>query len=81
MKITVIKNGPYIVIGGVPLIISEIRNVKKATAEVGVKSKDTPYRNSMLYAVVVTQITKFSVMGHMQRFTLMEPTLGTMSLI
>jgi len=26
MKITVIKNGPYIVIGGVPLIISEILN-------------------------------------------------------
>jgi CDGSH-type Zn-finger protein len=26
MKITVIKNGPYIAIGGVPLIISEIRN-------------------------------------------------------
>ena len=55
--------------------------MKKATAEVGVKSKDTPYRNSMLYAVVVTQITKFSVMGHMQRFTLMEPRLGTMNLI
>ena len=55
--------------------------MKKATAEVGVKSKDTPCRNSMLYAVVVTQITKFSVMGHMQRFTLTEPRLGTMSLI
>jgi hypothetical protein len=29
-KITVSKNGPYIVIGGVPLIISEICNDKKA---------------------------------------------------
>ncbi len=41
MKITVSRNGPYLVTGGVPLIVSEISMMKKAIAETGGKLKDT----------------------------------------
>ena len=78
MKITVIKDGPFIVTGGIPLITSEIFIDEDGDCRSCVKSKDTLCKKSMRYVVAVTQRTNFSVTGHMQRFTLMGPRQRTM---
>ena len=77
MKITVSKNGPYIVTGGVPLTTEEICNDNEGYCHTWRQVKKYPLQDKYALSGAATRRTSLSATGPTQKFTLTGPNRET----